>query len=150
MPSIPLHLSPAAPPNSTSPPNPLPPLLHTPLGTALLELQGSFHFPISPPTTTATTTTSIGTLEFPPDFGDGNKKVWMYVGANQRLTGELRRAEPPLGVLRRRTEKMEVEMEMESGSESERERWHGEELEIVEVVRWKLVFAQRPEPVGSF
>lgn len=65
------------------------------------------------------------------------KKVWLFVGRNQRLTGEVRKLGKPVGVVRRRV-----------GGENEKEgRGEGgeEELEIVEIVRWKLFFGARPE-----
>lgn len=80
----------------------------------------------------------------------------MHVGANQRMIGELRKLATPLGVLRRRRRRSEggggesaedVVMQEEEAEESG--KWDGEELEVAEVVRWKLVFAGRPEPVGS-
>ena len=46
----------------------------------------------------------------------------------------------PFGVLRRRDSAT-------SGGGAER-RWEGEELEILEIVRWKVLFSQRPEPVS--
>ena len=59
------------------------------------------------------------------------KRVHLYVGAHQRLTGEVRELARPVGVLRR-----------PEGAEEE-------SLEIVAVVKHKLVFATRPEPVGG-
>jgi chromosome transmission fidelity protein 8 len=142
MPTLPLHLTPSA--TGDVPPNPLPQLLHTPLGIALLELQGTFNLPLVLDNSDAT---DIGKLVFPSDFGaDGNKKVWMYVGANQRMTGELKKLSPPVGVLRRR---VGGDAEMRDGGENREEKWEGEELEVAEVVYWKLVFSARPEPVGS-
>jgi chromosome transmission fidelity protein 8 len=35
------------------------------------------------------------------------------------------------------------------GVEGESEEGDTEELEVVEVVRWKVVFSSRPEPVGG-
>lgn len=56
----------------------------------------------------------------------------MYVGQHQRLTGEVKKLPRALGVVRRR-----------EGAGGE------DELEIVEVVRYKIVFSSRPEPVGT-
>lgn len=58
----------------------------------------------------------------------------MYVGQHQRLTGEVKKLPRALGVVRRREEA--------AGEE-------GDELEIVEIVRHKIVFSSRPEPVGT-
>ncbi|KAK3902793.1 putative Ctf8 [Staphylotrichum tortipilum] len=132
-------------------PNPLPPLLHTPTGLALLELQGTINLPPFPPDTPTSSSPPIpiGRLHFPDyhppqptpgsdetgekkaagEEGPWMKRVWMYVGGHQRLQGEVKRLPRAVGVLRR--------------------RGGGEELEVVEVVRYKVVFSGRPEPVGA-
>lgn len=146
MPTIPLHPRPLASPTPTE--NPLPPLLHTPTGLAILELQGTFHFP---PPTSATDSTQLGKLVFPlynPTINDPAdtkwmKRVYMYVGKGQRLTGEVKKLGKPLGLVRM-VKKEDVGM---GGMEEEGK--DGEEMEMVEVVRWKVVFSSRPEPVGG-
>ncbi|KAF3046832.1 hypothetical protein E8E11_008061 [Didymella keratinophila] len=150
MPSIPLH----PPSHHLSPTilNPLPPLLHTPTGLALLEIQGTIHFPAPAATASAT---RVGKLVFPlynPALnGEGDakwmKRVYLYVGENQRMVGECRKLGKAYAVVRRKdgdgplAEEGDVRM---GGAEEARE-----ELEIVEVVRHKLVFSGRPEPVGG-
>ncbi|KAF2233239.1 hypothetical protein EV356DRAFT_503828 [Viridothelium virens] len=147
MPSIPIYPpNPNSSPSLTSSTNPLPPLLHTPTGLAILEIQGTINFPSNPnpdptpnltPTSSSTPSIPIGHLVFPDDAstegrdtsGKHDRRVYLYVGKHQRLTGEMRELGKPLGVLRKRE--------------------RGEELEIVEVVRWKVMFASRPEPVGE-
>jgi len=132
MPSITLHPTPAptTAPNTTT--NPLPPLLHTPLGLAILEIQGSLNIPAA--TSTSETSLQIGSLSFPLLAASGDngasegawmKKVWLYIGQNQRLTGDVRKLGKPVGLVRRR-----------AGGEGEA----GEELEIMEIVRWKVFF----------
>lgn len=125
MPTTSLHLSP--PPPSATTPSPLPTLLHTPHGLLLLEIQGTLNLPAS------AVPTPIGRLVFPhldADNIDGDsegrwmKRVELYVGANQRLVGEVRALKGGLGVLRRR---------------------EGDAVEVLDVVRWKVVFAARPE-----
>lgn len=66
------------------------------------------------------------------------KRVHFYVGPHQRMTGEVKKLGKPVAVIRRR--------QNGEGQEGEAER---EELEIVEVVKHKIVFASRPEPVGA-
>ncbi|KAI9888604.1 MAG: hypothetical protein M1814_006620 [Vezdaea aestivalis] len=135
MPTIPIH-----PPSSISSPpcSAVPPLLCTPHGLLLLELQGTLNIPSSLHTLPASSRPPIATLTFPTaafstsEPGAWQKQVYLYVGANQRMSGEVRKLGRPLAVVRRRV-----------GVEGE-----GEELEIVEVVRWKVVFGGRPEPVG--
>lgn len=72
------------------------------------------------------------------------KKVYFYVGQYQRLVGEVRQLAKPLAVIRKREEGRNGNM-ME-GVEGREEV--EEELEIVEVVRLKIVFQGRPEPVS--
>ncbi|KAF1991416.1 hypothetical protein K402DRAFT_400158 [Aulographum hederae CBS 113979] len=202
--SLPPHLTanqstPSHPgPSHPSPKNPLPHLLHTPSGLAILEIQGTINAPHPqnspppppPPSSTSTQTqTHVGKLVFPGYFltsagyGGGNgggeewmKRVYLYVGKHQRMLGEVKRLEVPLGVLRRRSlaggegegagaGESEGGVRSDEGSgkgggdgyqagngegqgEGEGEG-EGEELEIVEVVRYKILFSGRPEPVGE-
>ncbi|KPI40736.1 uncharacterized protein AB675_10673 [Cyphellophora attinorum] len=160
MPSFPLHLTPKALPTSTTAPrkpeNPLPTLLRTPSGLAILEIQGTIHAPFptadSPSTNTSTSDnaiqTPIGRLEFPLYDASTDtaadtkwtKKVYLYVGQHQRLVGEVKKLGTPLGVLRRRETPGDAERGWPKGSEDEG-------LEVAEVVRWKIVFGGRAEPV---
>jgi chromosome transmission fidelity protein 8 len=138
MPTIPIHPpSPKRSPPSFQPS--VPHTFHTPAGLAILELQGTINFP-PPSPDSAVSNTHIGRLKFPlytPSMAENErtwmKKVYFYVGEHQRLTGEVRKLEKPLGVLRRRRN-------AEGGED---------ELEIMEVIRWKIVFRERPEPVGA-
>lgn len=120
-----------------SPSNPLPQLLQTPSGLAILEVQGTIHIP---PVATSdddldlVSDTSVGNLIF-PDYNAANpndtawmKLVYLYIGKNQRLTGQVKKLPRAIGVLRRK----------ESG---------GEALEIAEIIKYKVVFSSRPEPV---
>ena len=68
------------------------------------------------------------------------KKVWLYVGQNQRLTGEVRRLVKPVGLVRRRVRSGDAD-----GGEGEEGREGGEELEIMEIVRYQVFFGARPE-----
>jgi chromosome transmission fidelity protein 8 len=70
------------------------------------------------------------------------KRVWMYVGEHQRLAGEVKRLPRAVAVLRRRG------AGGGGGGEGDGEE-EAEELEVVEVVKWKVVFSSRPEPVGG-
>ncbi|KAF1929431.1 uncharacterized protein M421DRAFT_61264 [Didymella exigua CBS 183.55] len=151
MPSVPLY-----PPGQTPPPtiaNPLPPLLHTPSGLALLEIQGTVHFPT--PTSSATST-RVGKLVFPlynpalhgAEDAKWMKRVYLYVGENQRMVGECKKLGKRFAVVRRRGS-AEGEDTVMGGAEADGDARRGEELEIVEVVGHKLVFSGRPEPVGG-
>ena len=94
--------------------------------------------------------TLIGKLVF-PDYTASDtssntawmKRVYLYVGQHQRLTGEVKKLLKPLAVIRRRDGQTDAmkDGQGEAGAE--------DELEIVEIVRWKILFSSRPEPVGS-
>jgi chromosome transmission fidelity protein 8 len=152
MPTVTLHPPSSSPPTNFTE-NPLPPLLHTPSGLALLEIQGTIHFPT--PTSTTSTSTRVGKLVFPyhnPDLNGPEdtkwmKRVYLYVGDNQRMTGECKKLGRPFAVVRRRGGEEGGNVQM--GGDEEQGRGEGEELEIVEVVKYKIVFSGRPEPVGG-
>ncbi|KAE8872890.1 hypothetical protein PTNB73_02041 [Pyrenophora teres f. teres] len=161
MPSIPVHL----PSRATVPSlaeNPLPELLHTPSGLALLEVQGTIHFPTPAPSSSST---QIGKLVFPhynPDINDPSdtkwmKRVYMYVGKGQRMTGECKKLANPIGIMRKRERKDGGDVEMgglegdDDDDDDDEQKNNGgeEELEIVEIVRYKIVFSSRPEPISG-
>ena len=148
--------------------NPFPQLIQTPSGLALLELQGTINLPEDGQEI------QIGRLEF-PDYKPGlkgeddkgwMKRVWMWVGryqvwscnflsavlewallevgltlATQRLQGEVKKLPQAVAVVKRRGE---------GGMEEEQaERSTVEDLEVVEIVKYKIVFSHRPEPVTT-
>ena len=158
MPSIPLYTTGSNNTSSPSKPNHLPQLLQTPSGIALLEIQGTIHATFPSPTTDASTDTPpsptqtpIGRLEFPlydpsaPEDEKWTKRVYLYVGKHQRLVGEAKKLPKPYGVLRKRDASEGVGREGEEMRERKGEK--DEALEVLEVVRWKLMFQGRPEPV---
>lgn len=61
------------------------------------------------------------------------KRVHLYVGQHQRLTGEVKKLPKAVVVIKRR----------------ETNDAANEELEIMEIIYWKVVFSSRPEPVGT-
>jgi chromosome transmission fidelity protein 8 len=139
MPSVPLHVSPVVSSFNGNPSNPLPPVLQTPAGLAIIEIQGSLH---TPPVNIEAGTTDIGRLVFPlydPQAAAEDvawmRKVHLYVGRHQRLTGEVKK----LG----KGKAIGIVQKKEGGSVAEEE----EGLEIVDVVRYKILFQGRPEPV---
>lgn len=77
------------------------------------------------------------------------KRVYMYVGQHQRLSGEIKPLAKPVAVIRKRVKDDDggVQGDDEMGV-TEGEVGEGEALEIVEIVRWKILFSSRPEPVG--
>lgn len=133
--------------------SPLPHLLQTPAGLAIIEIQGTIHAPLprsqrdgadTDMESSTVTKTPVGRLEFPlfnatrdeKSEGPWMKKVHLYVGQNQRLNGEVKKLSKPLAV---------IANEGNSTAQSEGPA----ELQIIEVVRYKILFSSRPEPVGS-
>ncbi|KAF2460488.1 putative sister chromatid cohesion protein Ctf8 [Lineolata rhizophorae] len=146
MPSVPLH-PPQGPASGLSTSNPLPKLLQTPTGLAIVEIQGTINMP--PPDEdeepSPDSSQHVGRLVFPA-YSPGNpedtawmKRVYLYIGENQRMTGEVKKLPKPLAVIRKR----------EEGGEESQSQAAREELEIVEIVRHKILFAHRPEPVSQ-
>jgi hypothetical protein len=161
--------------------NPLPELLRTPSGLAIVEIQGTLNMPSSleslqqddPADTSSSSTPTearqqlvvdIGRLvfpDYPPDdcapTGGGDalrwaKRVYLYVGSHQRLTGEVKKLANPLAVVVRRKHGSNAPLMDRQEEEEEREEREEDdelELEIVDLVRWKILFSQRPEPVGG-
>ena len=150
--------------------SPLPTLLQTPSGLALLELQGTINTPRLALNSDGTVDrkqlqhsedTQIGRLVFPewnPNAPDPDDKSWMktvhlYVGMHQRLAGEVKKLPKAIAIVRRRetgsskangVQGGDVEMSSNGGDKPA-----PIELEIADVVKHKLVFSQRPEPVGT-
>ena len=167
--SIPIHTSllgsrgPAGVAPSSS--NPLPALLQTPSGLAVLEMQGTINFgggssndDDDDGTETEETMAGAiptGRLVF-PDFDPAKpsddtawmKRVWLYVGSHQRMTGEVKKVPKPFAVVRRRR-RAETQAEDETPGSSAGDDELRDGLEVVEIIRWKLSFAIRPEPVGT-
>lgn len=133
--------------------NPLPQLIKTPSGLAILELQGSINLPQAGENSEhVTPEVNVGRIVFPdyhPDTQEPSSTAWMkqvylYVGEHQRLTGEVKKLPKAIAIIKKRAKSGE-DVEMTSDhSESTTE-----DLEIVEIVKHKLVFSQRPEPVGT-
>ncbi|EFW98936.1 sister chromatid cohesion protein [Grosmannia clavigera kw1407] len=133
--------------------NPLPTILQTPAGLALLELQGTINlFGLNEgrvgdeddDDSTTATVTPIGHLDF-PDYnpgGDPADTAWMQrvhlrVGRFQRLTGEVKKLPRPIAVVQR---------SRPEGTDSTKT---GDRLDVVEIVHYKLQFSQRPEPMTT-
>ena len=135
--------------------NPLPQLIQTPSGLAILELQGTVNLPQTDPEAAEgedTQEVSIGKISFPdyhPDIQDPASTSWMkrvhlYVGHHQRLTGEVKKLPKALAVVRRRSPDGAGGEDVDMSSEDSKD-----ELEVVEIVKYKLVFSHRPEPVST-
>ncbi|KIW13969.1 hypothetical protein PV08_06750 [Exophiala spinifera] len=149
MPSVQLRIRPLSEVIRPSP-DPLPTLLQTPTGLAILEMQGTIHgpFPHADETIAEEQTTDIGRLEFPlynpkePSEGKWMKKVYFYVGKHQRLTGEIKKLAKPLAIIQKVDPETKVDGAFTASSTYE-------DLIVLEVVKYKLLFSGRPEPVGE-
>jgi chromosome transmission fidelity protein 8 len=162
MPSVPLYPQSARldSDSASNAHNALPPLLQTPSGLAILELQGTINIPTTPSATATenleqslddkpgkTIETELGKLMFPdysdldPDSTKWMKRVYLYAGHYQRMTGEVKKLAKPLAIIQRRPKPT---TETNGGNDDNGK----DELEIVEIVKYKIIFASRPEPVG--
>ena len=73
------------------------------------------------------------------------KRVYFYVGKNQRMAGEVKKLGKPFAIVRKREKGNPVgDVVMDDENDES-----GEELEIVDIVKYRIVFATRPEPVGG-
>ena len=81
------------------------------------------------------------------------KRAYFYVGENQRMLGEVKKLGKPFAVVRR-VEKSgmdgDLDIDMDGADDEGREVGEvQEELEIVELVKYKIVFSTRPEPISK-
>ncbi|WEW60837.1 hypothetical protein PRK78_006325 [Emydomyces testavorans] len=181
MPTIRLHSKCQPGAEENTPSNPLPTLLKTPSGLAILELQGTINLPSNAsqeqhsPGSDDTESkvqpeprfqTPVGRLVF-PDYDYSNppssgsswmKRVYLYVGRHQRLTGEVKKLPKPLAIIQRRQNDEGIVGNGEGtaglGSRDTTTQLDGEhgpeeELEVAEIVRYKILFSSRPEPVSD-
>ncbi|KAI5462188.1 chromosome transmission fidelity protein 8 [Mariannaea sp. PMI_226] len=131
---------------SAAPSSPLPQLIQTPSGLALLELQGTINLP-QDAEGEPLPKVEVGRIDFPDYTPDALGSAWMnrvhlYVGQYQRLNGVVKKLPKAIAVVRRR----EGSATDRSDGEGQTE---GESLEVVEIVKYKLMFSNRPEPVGT-
>jgi len=87
----------------------------------------------------ATEEIDVGKIDFPDYQPDAvgtawMKRVYMYVGQHQRLTGEVKKRPKAVAIIKKRS----------TGADGQTE-----DLEVMDIVQYKLVFSQRPEPVGT-
>lgn len=140
--NIPSAVSGSSPSTLPDANNPLPQLLHTPSGLAIIELQGTINFPQPSSDENPeqrTEATEVGRLVFPlytPGISDPNSGAWMkrvyfYVGKHQRMTGEIKKLAKPMAVLKK------AKGEDEGA------------IEVAEIIKHKIVFGSRPEPVSA-
>lgn len=116
-----------------------------------MEIQGTIRGPFQDSIggeNSAAKTTPIGRLEFPlydaQDQAEGKwmKKVYLYVGKHQRLTGEVKKLAKPLAVIRKIGDS-------EGSQADSTDDQSSTDLEIVDIINFRLLFSGRPEPVGE-
>ncbi|KAN0112322.1 Chromosome transmission fidelity protein 8 [Hyaloscypha variabilis] len=156
-----IHTARGLEPISTS--NPLPHVIQTKAGLALLEMQGTINLPGHGDEAAMSTgedsgegeakvmETPVGRLVFPDYEGDEGgdgwmKRVYLYVGKHQRLTGEVKKLPKAIAVIRKRR----VEDGDQKGGKVGDEGGEPDELEVVEIIKYKILFSTRPEPVGTW
>lgn len=151
--SVTIHLQTAV--GEDPPHSPLPQLIQTPSGLAILELQGTINLPTQfdqNGSEVAGHGLQIGRISFPdyhPETQDASSTTWMkrvhlYVGQHQRLTGEIKKLPKPLAVIRKKS-RSERDVDMaDVPAEAAKD-----DLEIIEIIKHKLMFSHRPEPVGG-
>ncbi|PGG98629.1 chromosome transmission fidelity protein 8 [Blastomyces parvus] len=187
MPTVRLHPPCERGANAEKTNNPLPQVLQTPSGLAILELQGTINLPDSSAANDSDSldmdlessgfahspkqySTPIGRLIFPdyneaanndPNDNSWMKRVYLYVGRHQRLTGEVKKLPRPLAAIQRVEEsghkstagemkaKLQAEGVLDAGCSDDEECDSCDELEIVDVIKHKIIFSSRPEPVSS-
>jgi chromosome transmission fidelity protein 8 len=146
---------------STSTANPFPHVIQTKAGLALLEIQGTINLPGHGDEAVMSTgeigaegdgkvmETPVGRLIFPEYEGnegsnDWMKRVYLYVGKHQRLTGEVKKLPKAIAVIQKRKGVDDGHREGDTGEEG-----GSEDLEVVEIIKYKILFSIRPEPVGT-
>ncbi|KAK9469424.1 chromosome transmission fidelity protein 8 [Lipomyces arxii] len=108
----------------------LPTLLQTSSGLALVEIQGTLHLSLPEDGQLS----KIGRLTM------DDKVVWLWVGDHQRMEGKIVDLIPPFGVLQRVQDRADK-------THSEHSSPNSGNVEIVEIIRKKVVFKIRPEPI---
>lgn len=110
----------SAPQVTVHPPNPsrqppssnlLPPLIRTPSGLALLELQGSFKLSECLTFQNDSGQVLLGKIDF-PDYKPGTeedttwmKRVYLYVDRGMRLTGEVKKLPKAIAIVRKKEDR---------------------------------------------
>ncbi|POS86035.1 hypothetical protein EPUL_000943 [Erysiphe pulchra] len=157
--------------------NSLPLLLRVPSGLAILEMQGTINIPALNFTaevenamnkgcenphpgepkfelkSDSSKGLSIGRLFF-PDYDENDvsktawkKKVYLYIGSNQKLTGEVIKLPKAIAVIqKKKNDTKDDSSVVEKDEEIQKTRV---QLEILDIIKYKILFANRPEPVGN-
>lgn len=129
-------------------------LIFTSYGLTLLEIQGELNLPLKYPKGKPQTpedfeylnnfitindiyhAVKFGNLVFDPH---DDKKVTLFIGKSQRLLGNIVKLQTPLAILRIPTNR--------NGDDDDDMVDDKEDIKIVDIVKAKLIFKQRPLPI---
>lgn len=129
-------------------------LIFTSYGLTLLEIQGELNLPLQYPKGKPQTpedfeylnnfitindiyhAVKFGNLVFDPH---DDKKVTLFIGKSQRLLGNIVKLQTPLAILRIPTNR--------NGDDDDDMVDDKEDIKIVDIVKAKLIFKQRPLPI---
>lgn len=135
-------------------------LITTPYGLALLEIQGELNLPHTKPDIPLNQllpldqekmknfitvddiydAVKFGHLQF--DEKD-DLRVTLFIGKSQRLIGNVAKLDVPLGVL-----KVPLKQEARNGhGDVDMDEEEEQEIQMVDIVRAKMIFKQRPLPI---
>ena len=104
-----------------------------------MEIQGTIHTPpvsFEDGDAKDIPDTKVGNLVFPlyneesADDTSWMKLIYLYIGKHQRLTGQVKKLPKAMAILQKKNTRVES-------------------LEITDIIKYKIVFSQRPEPVGE-
>mmetsp|Transcript_2951 Transcript_2951/g.3283 ORF Transcript_2951/g.3283 Transcript_2951/m.3283 type:complete len:163 (-) Transcript_2951:67-555(-) len=131
-------------------------IISTPYGLSILEIQGELNLPQSFPQPNENhkseylenfvrvndvyEAVKFGRLEFDPK---NQSNVTLYIGKSQRLLGSMVDLETPLAVLRIKTDTTDNKDTEDGALEVNRD----DSIKIVDIVRKKIIFKQRPLPI---
>lgn len=114
-----------------------PTVLTTALGNTIIEIQGELILPDEKPVGLTPEQeekySQLDGITWAVEFGklelDG-KKATLYIGTSQRLLGQVKTLDPPLGLMR---------FPQSDGTD--------EDIELVDVLKHKIIFTGRPLPI---
>ncbi|ODQ63816.1 hypothetical protein NADFUDRAFT_47642 [Nadsonia fulvescens var. elongata DSM 6958] len=127
----------------------IPQVLKTPSGLILVEIQGVLHIPDIDHDDSGIPNVLVGSFDVKEDG-----KALLMVHGHQRLEGTVKKLQTPLGILKMESEENESNrhnpdiggFDSQGRNYSTQRIQHGK-AEIVEIIRHKVSFILRPEPV---
>ncbi|ABN67722.2 predicted protein [Scheffersomyces stipitis CBS 6054] len=129
-------------------------VISTPFGLSLIEIQGELNLPHEAPINVQKNDTNaeyirnfvtVDEIKHAVNFGQlqldekDPSKVTLFIGKSQRLLGSIVELDLPLGV-------MKIPLNQDTSPENGNEK-QKEDIQIVDIVRKKMIFKQRPLPI---